>query len=154
MSVASWDTGPGYVGYHQLDSVSRNVASTTTADLPPQIAWVVGWKNTDDAGTGLRLQSRRNRTYIGPLSESNDDTGGGRMSDTRRDGMIGRITDLHDDLSTITPVTGWEDFPGLVVASPTANVVLTADTVYAGRAYDTMRSRRQKTPEDVSDVAL
>lgn len=154
LSIQRWATGPGYVGFHQADSVLRNVASTTTADLPPQIAWAVGWR-TDSVGfAAARLQSRRNRTYIGPLSESNDDTGGGRMSDTRRDGMVGRITDLHTDLKAIATDTGWEDLDGLVVTSPINNLAGAANEVVAGRAYDTMRSRRQKTPEDVNIFAL
>jgi hypothetical protein len=154
LSYGEWADHPTFVGFHQIDSVSRSTVSTTTMDLPPQIALAVGWRNTDLNGVGLALGRRRNRTYLGPLSESNDDAGGGRLSAVRRTTIVGRFTDLNDTLETIAPDTGWTDLPGLVVTSPTQGVALIANEIACGRAYDTVRSRRQKVPEVPSYTAL
>jgi len=154
VEIQTWQTGPGYVGFHNVSSDLRNVASTTTADQPPQICLAVGYRCGLVGALAYRIQSRRNRCYVGPLSQSNDDTGGGRMSDTRRDTMSGRFTDLDNTLKSITPDTGWEDIEGLAVTSPTNGVAMLATDVVIGRGYDTMRSRRQKVNEDVNVFAL
>lgn len=154
LSIQAWASTPGYVGFHGVSSVSRNVASTTTEEFPPQVALAIGYRNTDSEGLGLRLQSRRNRFFLGPLSITNIDTGGSRMSDERRDLIGGLVHDLSDALGGVTEASGWSSWPKFVVTSPRNDVAMKANQIVLGRAFDTMRSRRQKVPEDVATISV
>lgn len=152
--IQAWASSPGFEGFHQVDAVSRSGLIEADVDLPPQIAIVVGWRNTDSEGFGLVRQSRRNRTYVGPLRVDVQTSDGGKVSTEAAQNLSDIFEDLHDALGGVTGATGWSGVPRLAVTSPKNDLAMNANEVLVGHAFDTMRSRRQKVVEAPVITAL
>lgn len=150
--LSDWDTGPGFTGWHQVYRRTLNTLLGVEEWLPPQIALVVGVRNTADLD--IALGRRRNRSYLGSLAQDDMDQVG-QLTTAAQLEIVASFNQLHEDLQDI-PADGAFDpeFNGLCVASPTEGVLMQAQELVVGRAYDTMRSRRQKVPEYPSVTSL
>jgi hypothetical protein len=150
--LSAWETGPGFTGYHQVSAQTPAYTAGGGDMMPHQLAVVVGLRNTSEPS--VALGRRRNRFYFGPLRSAGMDTSG-RTTTSLQTSLQSVVTTMQSELEAVPAGAGWTpDFDGLCVASPTEGQTFEATSAYIGRAYDTMRSRRQKVPETPSTVAL
>jgi hypothetical protein len=144
-TVALWETGPGFTGWHQIAfrDVSNGQGSGNL--LPPQDAMCVQYR-TD--GVPLEPAGRqRNRMYLGPLRTAALGTDG-RLTDAVRDDWAAGFATLIADIAAAEASTVDPDLSGLCVVSPTAGLMWPSNVLVIDRAVDTQRRRREKVPGD------
>lgn len=142
--MAVYVIGAPFTGWHQIASRDHSTSVGGGNLLPPQLTYVVGWRNTSEPG--IPLGRRRNRAYIGPLASSAVSTAG-VLTDTIRSGALTGWEGLDADLRGVASGVASGIYDGLAVASPTANLLMDANVLVRGRAVDTQRRRREKVPE-------
>jgi hypothetical protein len=142
---SEWDIGPGFTGWHQHGSLDTAVDAGGGDSLPPQLAIVIGVKNTTE--TGIPLGRRRNRSYIGPCKQSDLAAGAG-VTASASTALTAAVVNLDTAMRTVPAAEDSPAYDGLCIASPTGNVMLAGEELTLGHAFDTMRSRRQKVPEN------
>jgi hypothetical protein len=149
VTLSGW-SDVGFTGWHQLffrDQTAQSIGSG--AEMPHQLAAVVGYVNASEPG--VPVGRRRNRTYIGPLSEATLEADG-RLSETSRDALMNAVTAFDTALRDVNWVGGGQ--PGLLVVSPTAEAAYEANEVKVGLRYDVHRSRAQKTTESPDTATI
>lgn len=150
--ISQWATGPGFTGWHQI-AVQFPAYTAGGGDmLPHQLAVVLSIKN--DTETAIALGRRRNRCFFGPPRAAGMDTSG-RITTSLSTSLVSVLGTMNTELLAVPALAPFStDYDGVCVASPTQGKLMAAEYATVGRAYDTMRSRRQKVPESGGGLAV
>jgi hypothetical protein len=152
LQISEWND-VGFTGWHQV--FSRDDSANTYGDnnsLPHQLQCVGSVIN--DTETDVPVGRRRNRSYVGPMSDNTLNSSEGRIGSTLQADALSAWGTLDDNLVAIFGLIGdaWEG--GLCVVSPAAGLIMEGNRVKVGAKYDIHRSRAQKTPESYISVDI
>jgi hypothetical protein len=151
ITIANWGT-TGFVGWHQVALFDDTAATYGDNNSLPHQLQAVGTYVNDNELT-VAPGRRRNRSYIGPMSDNTLNAAEGRIGPTLQGSMLLAWTNLDGALRGVgSPSTS--DFEGLCVVSEAEGVMMDATRVKVGAKYDIHRSRAQKTPENYDVIAI